>query len=173
MARIEIYTNLLEFRNSISTYILGEENEGWYKITGIDGEYLYKQIGNYVILVSNDFPKEKLKELEKVNLEKLPEVLEKPGNVRYVLPLELDDSIHTTSELCLSPFPGFDLVNDLIKDFQYEEDENGCLIIKSKVSNVKKGIESVIKGLNLYFKIINEQEDIARRIAISFVDSES
>ncbi|BCU69352.1 hypothetical protein [Stygiolobus caldivivus] len=170
MARIEIYTNLLEFRNSISRYILGDINEdGWYNITGIEGQYLYKQIGNYVILVSKDFPSNKLKELEEVKLERLAEVLEKPGNVKYVLTLELkDDTLSTTEELCLTPFPGLDLVNDIIKDFQFEENENGCLSLKSDAKSLKSGIENVIRGLSLYFKIISEQEDIALKVASTF-----
>ncbi|QGR20075.1 hypothetical protein [Stygiolobus azoricus] len=171
MPRIEIYTNLLEFRNSITNYIMGDVNEeGWYYVIGIEGKYIYKQVGNYVILVTTDFPKEKLKDLENIKLERLAEILEKPGNVKYVLPLELRNStISTTSELCLTPFPGVDLVNDLTKDFQYKENENGCLTVESETHDLKKGIENVIKGLSLYYKIISEQEDIAVKTALSFL----
>ncbi|MFP3201540.1 MAG: hypothetical protein RXR43_04675 [Sulfolobus sp.] len=167
--RIEIYTNLLEFRSSISSYYIVSEIDNWVKIRGVEGEYYYRIFGNYAVLVSDNFPLNKLMGLERIDINKLFELLQKPGNVRYVLSLDLiDDWLMTTVENCLDIFPGYDLVNDIVSDFQFDTIEE-CLVIKARADNVVEGINNIIKGMELYYKIVKEQEDLAVKIAERFV----
>lgn len=171
--KVEIYVNLLEFRNSISNYIYVENlDNGWTKIRGVEGEYYFKEFSGYAILVSTDFPIEKGFIFEKLEVDKLREILDQPGRVKYYITLEiLANQITTTEEDCLDEFPGMDIVNGLTKDFQFYKDEC-CVKVLTFIKDIEEfnaALSRIIHALQLYYSIIKMQEEIAITLTKKFL----
>lgn len=171
--KVEIHLNILEFRNSISNYIIVEEREDeWTEIRGIEDKYYYKEFNGYAVLVSHDFPLEKGYIFDNLKVNKLREILDQPGKVKYYLTLEITGNyLKTTEEDCLNDFPGIDLVNGILNDFQFERDEC-CVKIITFMNNLEKfkdSLENIIKGFQLYYSIIKKQEEIAINITKRFL----
>jgi len=171
--KVEIYLNILEFRNSISNYIIVEEKEDeWTRIRGVEDEYYYKEFNGYAVLVSHDFPLEKGYIFDNLKVNKLREILDQPGKVKYYLTLEITGNyLKTTEEDCLNEFPGIDIVNGILNDFQFERDE--CcvkiLVFMDNLEKFKESLENIIKGFQLYYSIIKKQEEIAINITKRFL----
>ncbi|BFH72232.1 hypothetical protein SJAV_01760 [Sulfurisphaera javensis] len=171
--KVEIHLNLLEFRNSISNYIFVENlDNGWNEIRGVEGEYFYKEFSGYAVLVSKDFPIDKGHIFERLKVDKLREILDQPGRVKYYMTLEiLPEKLSTTEEDCLDEFPGIDIVNGLIKEFQYVREEC-CVKIVTPLLNIEKfdeALNNLIKAFQLYYSIIKMQEEVAITLARKFL----
>jgi len=171
--KVEIHLNILEFRNSISNYIIIDKREdGWVKIRGIEDEYYYKEFNGYAVLVSHDFPLEKGYIFDNLKVDKLREILDQPGRVKYYITLEITEKqLKTTEEDCLDDFPGIDIVNGMLNDFKFEKGEC-CVKIVSLMESLEKfkdSLERIIKGFQLYYSIIKKQEEIAVEIAKKFL----
>lgn len=171
--KIEIYLNLLEFRNSISNYIILEEREDeWTRIRGVEDEYYYKEFNGYAILLSHDFPMDKTYVFEDLRVNKLREILDQPGRVKYYLTLEItNNKLQTTEEDCLNEFPGIEIVNGILSDFQFIKDEC-CVKVSVTMDNIdyfKEALYKIIKAFQLYYTILKRQEEIAIEITKRFL----
>ncbi|QIW24767.1 hypothetical protein EWF20_11920 [Sulfolobus sp. S-194] len=170
---VEIYLNLLEFKNSISNYILENEENGWNKIRGFEGEYYYKEFSGYAILVSANFPLQKGYVFEHLKVNKLREILDQPGKVKYYLTLDIsNNALTTTEEDCLDTFPGIDVVNGMLKDFQFFRDECCVRIITQMdtIDDFPNALNRIINGFQLYYSIVNLQEQIAINYVKNYIN---
>jgi len=163
LTRLEIYINVYEFRNSIAKFKVQRILQGWMEL---EGGYLAKEFGRYAVVVESTFPKDRLKELEELDIGSFHEVLWKPGNFRNILPLQIAESyVETSYELCLQPFPGMDLINNVARDNFELRIKDCCVSIRVNETNIKSGLKLILNAFRLYYKIIEAQEETALSIA--------
>ncbi|MCY0849371.1 hypothetical protein [Sulfuracidifex metallicus] len=175
---IEIYFNPYAFHESITKYQI--ENDGdWIKTKN---GYMMREFGNYAILIypilsqDNDIVMSLSEKLD--NLDRFRESLMKPGNFKDSITLHVTENEITTSlDLDLQEIVGLSLVNDVIsqKGVLFKENEDltyvSVSIKRPLTSNsLSEYFSKIAYALKLYYKIREEQEDIALKTSLQFVN---
>ncbi len=174
---LEIYFNPYAFHESISKYQIESEGD-WSKTKN---GYMMREFPNYALLIYPILPEDNdlvLSLSEKIeNLDRFREILMRPGRFKDSITLHIDsEEISTSSELELEELVGVSLVNDVIsqKGIMFKEKDNLLsLIVKIErpLTNAKMNeyLSKIASGLRLYFKIKEDQEDVALKTSLSFL----
>ncbi len=174
---LEIYFNPYAFHETITRYQVESEGD-WTKTKN---GYMMKEFGNYAIILYPILPEDSdliISLSQKIeNLDRFRETLMKPGSFKDSITIHIQsDELTTSPELDLEELVGLSLVNDVLsqKGIVFKEKDD-LILVSIKIerpltsSKLSEYLSKLAIALKLYYKIKEEQEDVALKTSLSFL----